>query len=77
MFYALFIEGSSEPIVGYYQVNKVSSVNSQLTNTGRSKKNSGYDWVIIQPYQAPAEDGFMEQMGMLYLDFTRGYIHRT
>lgn len=28
----LFIEGVAEPI-GYYQVNKVSSVNSQLTNT--------------------------------------------
>src|ERR1700722_9171739 len=33
MFYMyVFIEGVGQPI-GYYQVNKVSSVNSQLTNT--------------------------------------------
>lgn len=30
----VFIEGIAEPI-GYYQVNKISSVNSQLTNTSQ------------------------------------------
>ncbi len=55
MFYMyVFIEGVAEPI-GYYQVNKVSSVNSQLTNTQQ----------IVYPYEtsggyimpSPAEDG--------------------
>ena len=35
MFYMyVFIEGVAEPI-GYYQINKVSSVDSQLTNTAQ------------------------------------------
>ncbi|MCK9568874.1 hypothetical protein M0R72_08035 [Candidatus Pacearchaeota archaeon] len=56
MFYMyLFIPGVADPI-GYYQVNKVSSVNSQLTNTEQ----------IVQPFTnsgvyinipSPAEDG--------------------
>lgn len=57
MFYMyVFIEGISDP-VGYYQVNKVSSVNSQLTNT---------EQIVDDPYKyqsggqvvsSPAEDG--------------------
>lgn len=54
MFYMyVFIEGISQP-VGYYQVNKVSSVNSQLTNTEQLvwKDHHGY---FNMP--SPAEDG--------------------
>ena len=57
MFYMyVFIEGVAQPI-GYYQVNKVSSVNSQLTNTMQ---------IVEDPYRyqsggqilpSPAEDG--------------------
>ena len=57
MFYMyVFIEGVGQPI-GYYQVNKVSSVNSQLTNTMQ---------IVEDPYRyqsggqvlpSPAEDG--------------------
>lgn len=52
----VFIEGISQPI-GYYQVNKVSSVNSQLTNTMQIVSGgSGYhDDHHILP--SPAEDG--------------------
>lgn len=58
MFYMyLFIEGISQPI-GYYQVNKVSSVNSQLTNTSQivQYKVSGtaYGTEVLP---SPAEDG--------------------
>jgi hypothetical protein len=61
MFYMyVFIEGVAQPI-GYYQVNKVSSVNSQLTNTMQviSGARGGNDLpagqVAIVP--SPAEDG--------------------
>lgn len=42
-FMYIFIEGCSDPI-GYYQVNKVSSVNSQLTNT--EQLVNGERWTI-------------------------------
>lgn len=56
-FMYVFIEGISEPI-GYYQVNKVSSVNSQLTNTmqlvnGEGDASRRMDFVL----PSPAEDG--------------------
>jgi len=61
MFYMyVFIEGVSQPI-GYYQVNKVSSVNSQLTNTeqiisGQSANNNvPASTALTLP--SPAEDG--------------------
>jgi hypothetical protein len=55
----VFIEGVGEPI-GYYQVNKVSSVNSQLTNPEQivtySSPNHGDGWgQHVIP--SPAEDG--------------------
>lgn len=52
-FIYIFIEGISDPI-GYYQVNKVSSVNSQLTNTEQIiyLPNVGYEKL-----PSPAEDG--------------------
>lgn len=65
----LFIEGFSEPI-GYYQVNKVSSVNSQLTNTQQ---------IVDDPYKyqsggqvlsSPAEDGSYGTNGDAVFGFT-------
>lgn len=58
MFYMyVFIEGVADPL-GYYQVNKVSSVNSQLTNTEQivysSRETSGWVACILP---SPAEDG--------------------
>lgn len=61
MFYMyLFIEGVADPI-GYYQVNKVSSVNSQLTATQQiiSGRNHSNDLPAdqIAVIESPAEDG--------------------
>jgi len=58
MFYMyIFIEGQGQPI-GYYQINKVSSVNSQLTNTQQvvpfHMYGGGYTYDILP---SPAEDG--------------------
>ena len=57
MFYMyIFVEGVSQPI-GYYQVNKVSSVNSQLTNTEQVvsvNDHGGYTSTVLP---SPAEDG--------------------
>lgn len=53
MFYMyVFIEGVSDPI-GYYQVTKVSSVNSQLTNTMQIVYQNSATEVL----PSPAEDG--------------------
>ncbi len=49
----VFIEGVSEPL-GYYQVNKVSSVNSQLTNPEQIAVNNSYGQLSLP---SPAEDG--------------------
>jgi hypothetical protein len=48
----VFIEGVQEPI-GYYQVNKVSSVDSQLTNPSQVVHSSSGQDVL----PSPAEDG--------------------
>lgn len=70
MFYMyLFVEGISQPI-GYYQVNKVSSVNSQLTNT-EQVKTGGYSrsyWAVTLP--SPAEDGSYGTNGDAVFGFT-------
>lgn len=52
----VFIEGQGQPI-GYYQVNKVSSVNSQLTNTEQLVRGDygQYEGDFVLP--SPAEDG--------------------
>lgn len=73
MFYMyVFIEGISDP-VGYYQVNKVSSVNSQLTNTEQiitySSPNHGDGWgQHVLP--SPAEDGSYGTNGDAVFGFT-------
>jgi hypothetical protein len=66
MFYMyVFIEGNAEPI-GYYQVNKVSSVNSQLTNT----EQVIYVNSNMQSLPSPAEDGSYGSNGDGVFGFT-------
>ena len=70
MFYMyLFIEGSAKPI-GYYQVNKVSSVDSQLTNP--SQLVGGYNGGHYSDYvlPSPAEDGSYGTNGAGVFGFT-------
>jgi len=58
MFYMyVFIEGDRTPI-GYYMVNKVSSVNSQLTNTQQIVRScQGSSGCSNEVLPSPAEDG--------------------
>lgn len=55
-FMYVFIEGVSDPI-GYYQVNKVSSVNSQLTNPEQIVRSYYNGGVSAFTLPSPAEDG--------------------
>jgi hypothetical protein len=67
MFYMyIFVEGIGEP-VGYYQVNKVSSVNSQLTNSEQIVNNRGGASYILP---SPAEDGSYGTNGDAVFGFT-------
>ncbi len=74
MFYIyLFIPGVADPI-GYYQVNKVSSVNSQLTNTqqiisGTSASNNLPTGTAVA-IPSPAEDGSYGENGDGVFGFT-------
>lgn len=66
----LFIEGFSEPI-GYYQINKVSSVNSQLTNPFQMFNDPNGDYSAgscVLP--SPAEDGSYGSNGDGVFGFT-------
>lgn len=71
MFYMyVFIEGIADPI-GYYQVNKVSSVNSQLTNTEQLVDDPNGDYSAgsaVLP--SPAEDGSYGTNGDAVFGFT-------
>ena len=69
-FMYVFIEGVSDPI-GYYQVNKISSVNSQLTNTEQLVEYhiSGVG-VEICNLPSPAEDGSYGTNGDAIFGFT-------
>ena len=79
MFYMyVFIEGISQP-VGYYQVNKVSSVNSQLTNTMQMVSQyqyvqdgvNGHAWNLVDGVlPSPAEDGSYGENGNAVFGFT-------
>lgn len=68
-FMYVFIEGVADP-VGYYQVNKVSSVDSQLTNTQQivsySRNGARSDHVL----PSPAEDGSYGTNGQGVFGFT-------
>lgn len=66
----VFVEGVGEPI-GYYQVNKISSVNSQLTNTEQAvdDPNGSIDaGSVVLP--SPAEDGSYGTNGDAVFGFT-------
>lgn len=68
MFYMyIFNEGVSAPI-GYYQVNKVSSVNSQLTNTEQMVRGNYSGELVTLP--SPAEDGSYGTNGDAVFGFT-------
>lgn len=65
----VFIEGVADPI-GYYQINKVSSVDSQMTNPEqivRADEHGGYTSVILP---SPAEDGSYGTNGQGVFGFT-------
>jgi hypothetical protein len=63
----IFIEGFGEP-VGYYQINKVSSVDSQLTNTQQVVNPSDVPGGYVIP--SPAEDGSYGTNGSGVFGFT-------
>lgn len=66
----VFVEGVSDPI-GYYQVNKISSVNSQLTNTEQVVNDPNGDYSagsVTLP--SPAEDGSYGTNGDAVFGFT-------
>lgn len=66
----VFIEGVADPI-GYYQVNKVSSVNSQLTATQQIVLPAPTaEWSSAQVIESPAEDGSYGTNGDAVFGFT-------
>ncbi len=75
MFYMyVFIEGDRRPI-GYYQVNKVSSVNSQLTNTEQIVNPGGTAHYAYTTLPSPAEDGSYGTNGDGVFGFTPNDIY--
>lgn len=69
-FMYVFIEGIQQPI-GYYQVNKVSSVNSQLSNPQQIIKTSGYERGFeTNVIESPSEDGSYGTNGDAVFGFT-------
>ena len=70
MFYMyIFVEGVAQPI-GYYQVNKVSSVNSQLTNTEQIVSVNDHGGYTSLTLPSPAEDGSYGTNGDAVFGFT-------
>jgi len=69
MYMYLFIEGVGTPI-GYYQVNKISSVNSQLTNPNQIIENDTYEAGNYSVIESPAEDGSYGTNGDAVFGFT-------
>jgi hypothetical protein len=67
-FVYVFIEGFADPI-GYYQINKLSSVNSQLTNTEQAVY-TGSTSVAVVTLPSPAEDGSYGSNGDGMFGFT-------
>ena len=68
-FMYVFIEGVSQPI-GYYQINKVSSVNSQLTNPMQIVHGYFSNINYAEPMPSPAEDGSYGSNGDGVFGFT-------
>ena len=69
MYMYLFIEGVGSPI-GYYQINKVSSVNSQLTNPNQIVCNETFESGNYSVLPSPAEDGSYGSNGDAVFGFT-------
>lgn len=65
----IFIEGSSKPI-GYYLVDKVSSVDSQLTNPQQLVKGDGGQYMEDFVMPSPSEDGSYGTNGNGVFGFT-------
>ena len=69
----VFIEGYPDPI-GYYMINKVSSVNSQLTNTMQiisgTRSNNDLPNSAAVAIPSPAEDGSYGTNGDAVFGFT-------
>jgi hypothetical protein len=75
MFYMyIFVPGFSSPI-GYYQVNKVSSVNSQLTNTEQIVPFRHAGSISAEVLPSPAEDGSYGTNGDAVFGFTPDQIY--
>jgi len=68
-FMYVFIEGVADPI-GYYQVNKVSSVNSQLTNPDQIVTSGSGEHFHSEVLPSPAEDGSYGTNGDAVFGFT-------
>ena len=70
-FMYVFIEGVADPI-GYYQVNKVSSVNSQLTNPEQLvyQPSEGAGSTDYFQLPSPSEDGSYGENGSAVFGFT-------
>lgn len=62
----VFVEGVAQP-VGYYQINKISSVDSQLTNTAQIIYGGNYQMAVLP---SPAEDGSYGTNGTGVFGFT-------
>lgn len=73
-FMYIFIEGVADPI-GYYQVNKVSSVNSQLTSTQQLVQGDGGERRVDFVMESPAEDGSYGTNGSAVFGFTPEQIY--
>lgn len=65
----VFIEGVGQPI-GYYLINKVSSVNSQLTNTQQIVTQYIHGGYNTSTLPSPAEDGSYGENGNGVFGFT-------
>jgi hypothetical protein len=65
----VFIEGWPDP-VGYYMINKVSSVDSQLTNTEQIVEARGHAHDEMLTLPSPAEDGSYGTNGNGVFGFT-------
>jgi len=69
-FMYVFIEGIQQPI-GYYQVNKVSSVNSQLSNPQQIINTRSYEHGFnSNVIESPSEDGSYGTNGDAVFGFT-------
>jgi hypothetical protein len=85
MYIYVFNHGAASPI-GYWLINKVSSVNSQLTNPSQIVVNSTFESGNYSVIESPAEDGSYGSNGNgifgftpdgLYLETNMNYIVST